>query len=116
MIEGSTLGYELVADPSEAHLDSWESQWKAFVDDLGIGRGSTSSWRWPKKATFVSERAGWKVISVVSDNRSHGLVLLSWPEGSRLGKDEQVLYVEYLEVAPWNRKDLVKGYPEFKKV
>lgn len=63
-------------------------------------------WDWFKKSyKFMSDEYEW--FFLFSEDKPQGACLIYHPEGSALC-EENIFYVEYLAVAPWNRDCLVR--------
>ena len=70
-------------------------------------------WDWFKKSYhYTSEEYEW--FFLFANNRPQGACLIYHPKGSAL-QENNIFYVEYLAVAPWNRDCLVRER-EFKGV
>src|ERR1700733_541447 len=71
-------------------------------------------WDWSKKADMLDFLA-FRCMGIEHEGRMQGLMMLSTVAGkSRLAGQigKAVLYIEFLETAPWNVRDLV-GTPKF---
>lgn len=66
-------------------------------------------WNWEKKVAHVSGLLGARTFCVMADNVTQGLMSLDLTKSARLEvqRGKPIVYVDYIEVAPWNRKDLV---------
>lgn len=73
-------------------------------------------WDWSKKAGLLDFMA-YRCMGIECEGRMQGLMMASTIAGaSRVGPTgKAVLYIEYIESAPWNVKDLV-GDPKFSGV
>ena len=91
------------ADLYQFHL--WETEWKEFVRSRRLRRGQSSHWNWiDKPFLFASHQEHVLGALVGQDDRCHGMMLITWATRSRLVPDRNAVHVEYLEVAPWNRR------------
>jgi hypothetical protein len=89
----------LIAFPSAAEIQRWESRWSEF------GRGLVHRWRWNNKLKSLPDERSGVFLAVAEGDNCHGMIILSWPFPSRRKEGTGVVYVEYLEVAPQNRPD-----------
>ena len=102
----------------QAQLDDWLTQWRPALFDVlrelarrGVPqRGWPQSWHWEwdRKVARVHGLLGFHGFSVVAQGVTQGLAQVdltrSGREPGQAGKP--IVYLEYLEVAPWNRPDL----------
>ncbi len=115
---GVSVEAELRAAIEQAQLDDWRMQWRPAVRAglLGLLRKGVPKsqwpqswhWDWDRKTARVQGLLAYRGFSVVAQGVTQGLaqVDLTKPgrEPSQVGKP--LVYVDYLEVAPWNRPDL----------
>ena len=92
-------------DPYEIY--QWQEDWKDFAWDIDLENGESDHWEWFSKALQVGQDVESLLVALADDvdDRCHGLMKLVWPKDSRLAPGRPSLYVDYLEIAPWNRKD-----------
>lgn len=85
---------------------------------LPILRGSAeedANWDWPGKAEDPCFPHAIEHVAIVVDDEVQGILVTSLPaEPPALSEISDLLYVEYIAAAPWNRKHL--GPPRFKAV
>lgn len=115
---GASVEAELRAAIEQAQLDDWRNQWRPAVragllelQRNGVPRSQwpqSSHWDWDRKMARVQGLLAYRGFSIVAQGVTQGLaqVDLTKPghEPSQVGKP--LVYVNYLEVAPWNRPDL----------
>jgi len=100
----------LVHGPNSYDVSQWQEHWKDFAFERDVPESESDHWDWLGKSLFVGHVGlGIEFLIVAAadrvDERCHGLMKLVWPKGSRLASGRDVLYVDYLEIAPWNRWD-----------
>jgi hypothetical protein len=97
---------ELYRDYPPAELDGIEAVWadaREAVATTGLAPMEHSHWDWRNKAESVEE-GHHMLVAVECEGKVQGLMaVLRFPRLGLLG-DEQVVYVDYLESAPWNLK------------
>lgn len=104
----------------QAQLDDWEKEWRpalfAVLQDLA-SRGvpvnqwpQSWHWDWTKKTARVQGLLAFRGFSVVAQGVTQGLAQVDLTkaarEASQVGKP--LVYLDYVEVAPWNRPELGK--------
>lgn len=72
-------------------------------------------WDWPTKITDAAERADCIACRVSFERKTQGFVTLKLRERSRRRPSKFLVYVEYLQVAPWNDGELFRS-PRYKGV
>lgn len=115
---GDAVEAELRDAIEEAQLIDWQTRWQpALIDILRdlTKRGVPMSdwpqnwhWDWRRKTAGVQGLLAFKGFSVIAGGETQGLAQVNLTgtgrEPSHAGKP--LVYVDYLEVAPWNRPDL----------
>ena len=105
----------------QVQIDDWQREWQpallAGLQDLArrgvpVGQWPQSwHWDWSKKTARVQGLLAFRGFSVVAQGVTQGLAQVDLTkaarEASQAGKP--IVYLDYLEVAPWNR-------PEFGRV
>ncbi len=102
---------QLFDDITEIHLRAWETQWLPYVKEA-VSRGQKhpedAHWRWDRKINHAKGFLAIKAFSIVCNDQLQGMMLVDMSKIARLleqaGKD--LIYVEFLATAPWNRKGL----------
>jgi hypothetical protein len=109
---------ELLDAITEQQLIDWEDQWiparEAGLERLRANRidrklwPQSRHWNWRGKAVEVTGSLANPCFSVVCDGFTQGMMILdtlpSARETSQAGKP--LIYIDYLEIAPWNYKYL----------
>lgn len=101
------------------NLADWTEEWQPVLSralqEL-VSRGvpmqhwpQSWHWNWERKVAHVSGLLGARTFCVVAESVTQGLMSVDLTKNARLDvqRGKPIVYVDYLEVAPWNRKDLV---------
>jgi hypothetical protein len=114
----SSIEAELRDAIENAQLTDWRTHWqpamRAVLDDLikrGVPRDQwpqSSHWDWPAKVAQVEGLLAFKGFCVVCAGMTQGLMRIDLNQTARESRQAgmPLVYVDYLEVAPWNRADL----------
>lgn len=114
---GQGVEAELIDSIGEQQLIDWETKWQpALFDTLkrlaeqGVPRAlwpQSRHWDWPRKVAEVKGLLAFRGLSLISEGVTQGLMRVDLNQvgrdSSQLGKP--LVYVDYLEAAPWNRPD-----------
>jgi len=116
---GDVVEGELWDQITEKQMQDWEADWKPELQaalkrlrssGVSLSRWPQSrDWDWREKTTAVQGLLGYPGFSVMCDGVTQGLMIADSAYGrARLEtqRDAALLYVEFLENAPWNRKEL----------
>lgn len=101
----------------QAQLDDWDNLWQPELNRLllqltraNVPRSQwpqSAHWNWPKKMARVQGLLEFRGFSVIAQGVTQGLMQIDLNASARdpgqAGK--ALVYVDYLEVAPWNRPD-----------
>lgn len=103
----------------ERHLVDIESHWASSLVSLSAASQSheeSSHWNWRRKLTGIRGQFGRQEFAIECDGHTQGIMLLDLNKASRIPatKGESIVYVDYLQAAPWNRKSLC--VPQFRLV
>jgi hypothetical protein len=118
--QGKAADAEIWDGITEQQLADWEGEWmpelfKALqcLRRAGVDRQywpQSRHWNWRNKAQFLQGSLSNPGFSVMCGGVTQGLMILE-SALHRCRIDEQagkhIMYVEYLENAPWNRKELL---------
>jgi hypothetical protein len=101
------------------NLADWTREWQPVLmralQEL-VSRGvpmqhwpQSWHWNWETKVAHMSGLLGARTFCVVAESVTQGLMSVDLTKNARLEvqRAKPIVYVDYLEVAPWNRKDLV---------
>lgn len=119
---------ELVGSISEKNLDDWQQQWlpQLFQSVMNIQRTTTlrpqwpqsHRWDWRAKAEALRQLLAHRGFAVISEGVTQGMMIVDLTTrrcrlAAQEGKD--LVYVNFIENAPWNRPELV-SLPRFRGV
>ena len=103
---------------TKANLDDWVREWKpamsGVVADLSAAGANaaalpqTAHWDWEQKVRRVEGLLAFKNFAVVAEKKTQGLMRVELNQTGRISAQagKPLVYIEYLEVAPWNRGDV----------
>lgn len=109
---------ELLDAIEEAQLADWEALWRPALDDAikrlhaaGVPRQQwpqSRHWDWRAKLHAIEQLLAHQAFSVVCGGQTQGLMVINLTKTARLDtqRGKPLVYVEYLENAPWNRPEL----------
>ena len=114
---GDAVPAELRDAIEEANLVDWQTQWQPALigvlrtlADRGVAISSWPQswhWDWRRKTAGVQGLLAYQSLSIVAQGVTQGMAQVdltrSAREGTQSGKP--LVYVDYLETAPWNRPD-----------
>ena len=102
----------------QAQLDDWQTKWRpALLTTLQelVRKGvpfdqwpQSWHWDWSKKTARVQGLLAFRGFSIVAQGATQGLAQVDLTKAAREAnqRGKPLVYLEYLEVAPWNRPDL----------
>lgn len=117
---GKSVQAELIETISEADLRSVEGEWKPVIEGkiralVAKGQGSANwpegwHWKWRDKVSAISGLLAFHTFALRYEGKLQGLMQLNTARGrcrvpEQAGKD--LVYIDYIETAPWNRKAIV---------
>lgn len=118
VVSGESVEAELRDAIEQAQIDDWQTKWQpALLEVLqNLARRGVPitewpqswHWNWAQKTTKVQGLLAFRGFSVVARGETQGLAQIdltkSGREPSQVSKP--LVYIDYLEVAPWNRPEL----------
>jgi len=102
----------------EAQLADWEALWRPALDDAirrlhasGIPRSQwpqSRHWDWRAKLREIEQLLAHQTFCIVCGGETQGLMAVNLTKTARITtqRGKPLVYVEYLETAPWNRPEL----------
>ncbi len=96
----------------ERHLRDLEGAWSNSLRQLratsSYVRQESSHWNWRAKVDSIRGQLGNKSFAIECENHTQGVMIVSLLSSCRLPavKGKPLVYVDYLETAPWNRPSL----------
>jgi GNAT superfamily N-acetyltransferase len=115
---GSAVEAELRDAIEQSQLDDWQTRWRpalqAVIQELAskgvpMDRWPQSwHWDWQRKTVGVQGLLAFRGFSVVALGETQGLAQVDLTKMGREAnqRGKPLVYVNYLEVAPWNRSEL----------
>lgn len=114
---------------TESQLSDWEAEWvpetfKAVqkLHRMGVERHQwpqSRHWNWRDKVAELQGLLGAKGFSIMCGGLTQGMMTLAMgSKRCRLGaqRGQHLVYVDYVENAPWNRKELMNTVPRYRGV
>lgn len=100
---------------NEKHLRDHETLWRPWlknirVDQPELPHQQSAHWDWRKKMDAFGKVLAFPSFALESKGETQGLMILNTLGTSRLlcQKGKPLVYIEFLETAPWNRTTLTK--------
>lgn len=96
------------------HLDDHERLWKPLVTAEAEEHGH---WDWRRKCDHFAPQLSYQSFALECEGEAQGLMIVNTIKRCRVPEqaNKHLVYVEYLEAAPWNRRD-VEGRVRYKGV
>jgi hypothetical protein len=84
------------------HLDDHEQLWKPLITSQATQHGH---WDWRKKMAHYSAQLSYQSFAIECLGKTQGLMIVNTMKRGRIQSqaNKHLVYVEYLEAAPWNR-------------
>lgn len=118
----------LIEGISDANVSDWEDIWMPALaralqqlKETGVDRRfwpQNRHWDWRRKAEAFKGLLAAPSFSIVCQGMTQGLMIVETLESCRLPqqKGKPLVYIQYLETAPWNRPGLSAAHPRLKGV
>lgn len=115
----------VVCEIDDDNLTDFEQHWRPILKQrradfensqaAAAGNVQDSHWDWVGKATGARRAMGQETFAVECDGHTQGLMLVDLARFARLDphKGRELVYIELLASAPWNRYATVKN-PKYK--
>lgn len=115
---GGSVEADLRDAIEQAQLDDWQNKWQPallnVIQDLarrGVPMNQWPQswhWNWAQKTARVQGLLAFRGFSIVAQGVTQGLAQIDLTKVSwdPVQKGKPIVYVDYLEVAPWNRPEL----------
>ncbi|MFA5984453.1 MAG: hypothetical protein WC782_10600 [Methylococcaceae bacterium] len=126
---GEPVNAELWDAITEKQLADWEADWNAELllalqrlNRAGVDRKQwpqSRHWNWRKKTECIQKMLAYPSFSIMCDGMTQGMMILDTPSKRcriECQKGKNLVYIEYLENAPWNRKELLFDPPRFRGI
>lgn len=105
LIDNSLRNFRELFDPHPATMAIYEAQWRAYAISNNFDRGESEHWDWGLKGKTFHLNPNYITFALESGGRCQGMMAVKWPNASYITFGAETLYVDYIEVAPWNRKN-----------
>ena len=101
-VSGDLVPADLYDSILENHLEDHERDWKPL---LTAQVGEHRHWDWRRKMEYYSPQLSYQSFALEYCGRTQGLMIVNTTQRCRIPSQENMhlVYVEYLESAPWNR-------------
>tara|TARA_A100001391_G_scaffold199723_1_gene183209 strand:+ start:1140 stop:1724 length:585 start_codon:yes stop_codon:yes gene_type:complete len=111
---GKLVKAELHDSIQQTHLDHHDQHWKPVTTKLKEQQGH---WDWQKKWTHYSTQLSFQSFAIECNGETQGMMIVNTIMRCQIPQqaNKHLVYVEYLEAAPWNRRT-VTNTPKYKLV
>jgi len=125
MSDGQIVDAELWDGITDKNLADWEAKWTPellrlleALHDKGIERAlwpQSRHWDWRAKTQAIEKRLDEQCFSIVCDNLTQAMMITELTKRARLEsqRNEHLVYVSFVEAAPWNRRDILGKPPDY---
>jgi len=115
---GEPVEAELRDRVEQQHVNDWNRAWRPALEaalkelaDRGVQRHQLPQnrhWNWEAKMASVQGLLGHRSFCVVASGLTQGLMRVDLTRTARMAvhSGKPLVYVDYLETAPWNRPEL----------
>ncbi len=123
--ENAFVEAELWDAITEKNLADWEADWIPHLFKLlkslkqkGVVRKlwpQSRHWHWSDKVKDIEGKLSNQCFSIVCDSSTQAMLITDLARRSQLDvqKHSHLVYVDFIEVAPWNRKELIGHSPKY---
>jgi hypothetical protein len=96
------------------HLDDFDRRWKPCRSALPEQHGH---WDWRRKTTALAGQLSYRSFAIECLGETQGLMIVNTTKRCHIPEqlNKHLVYVDYLEVAPWNRRR-VEGLSSYRGV
>ena len=121
----SAVPAELLDAITDQNLADWEAEWTPellvllkALNRKGVERRlwpQSRHWDWRTKIKAIETRLDNQCFSIVCNGMTQALMITELTHRGRLqGQErEHLVYVEFVEAAPWNRRDILGEPPRY---
>lgn len=111
---GELVAAQLYDQILARHLQDHVQSWKPMTAKLAEQHGH---WDWGKKWAYFSQQLSYQSFAIECEGQTQGLMIVNTIARCKLASqaNQHLVYVEYLEAAPWNRS-LIVATPKYKLV
>ena len=110
---------------TEKNLADWEAKWtpellrllEALYDN-GVERAlwpQSRHWDWRQKTQAIEKRLDQQCFAIVCDGMTQAMMITELTKRARLKrqKNDHLVYVDFVEAAPWNRREILGEPPRY---
>lgn len=111
-ITGKLVEAQLYDSILPKHLDDHENDWQSHIPS----KEEHSHWDWRDKHSSIANELRFQSFALECDGMTQGLMIVNTIKRCRISSqaNKHLVYVEYLEAAPWNRTKV--DVPQFRGV
>ncbi len=111
---GQLVEADLVDSIESNHLDDFDQLWRTH---RAIQQEEHGHWDWRRKVAHYSGQLSYQFFAVECGGKTQGMMIVNTMKRCRLPQqtNRHLVYVEYLEAAPWNRREVTSD-PQYKGV
>ena len=118
-LTGQWVAADLFRGLDQRNFDDYTNLWKPELDKARarasswLGAAAVNAqdghWEWPQKAVAASSNMGQETFAIECDGKTQGMLLVDLTQFTRLDeqKNLELVYVDLVATAPWNRTNLV---------
>jgi len=122
---GEPVEAELWDAITEQNLADWEAKWVPelfrlldLLHNQGVERSlwpQSRHWDWRRKAQAIEQRLDHQCFSIVCGGMTQALMITELTKRARIPEqaNQHLVYVDFVEAAPWNRPQIVSGQPRY---
>jgi GNAT superfamily N-acetyltransferase len=105
---------DLFQELDDKNIEDFERLWRPMLRSKRTG---DSHWKWAEKARAATRLTQYETFAVECGGRTQGLMFVNLMKYARIPEQQgrELVYVELIATAPWNRPRLVAS-PEYKGV
>ena len=102
---GQLVQAELHDSILQRHLDDHKIHWNPLIV---AQREQHGHWDWEQKWSHFSAQLSYQSFAIECNGQTQGLMIVNTIKRCRIQQqaNKHLVYVEYLEAAPWNRRDI----------
>ncbi len=109
----------------EKNLGDWDAEWIPELVDLikalnrkGVERKfwpQSRHWDWRTKTKAIESRLDNQCFSIVCQGMTQAMMITELTRWARIEtqKNDHLVYIDFLETAPWNRREMLDAIPRF---
>lgn len=99
---GEPVEAELIKGISPDSLHLWKSTWAPLLQ----GRSEDSRWNWERKLQIRGNELTCETFCIKMGSSLEGMMMINNAGYSRLHLGKELVYIEFVATAPWNRKEI----------